>query len=143
MFHFPESLVPDPGPTAPVRPRLLFCTAAGAIGVIAHIRDEEAALLAKVERNILSLIQSGSQLSASAGVVGNIAHQEWRTLRTDHRVQAPAGFLDANILQMFVDGRLGREEREKVVSGPNSEVEAVGAEREAVEQLVEALSQVC
>ena len=44
---------------------------------------------------------------------------------------------------MFVDGRLGREEREKVVSGPNSEVEAVGAEREAVEQLVEALSQVC
>lgn len=137
-----RSLVPHPGSTAAVRPRLLFCTAAGAIGVIAHIRDDEAHLLAKVERNILSLIQSTSSAS-TAGVVGNISHQDWRTLRTDHRVQTPAGFLDANILQMFVDGRLDREQKEKVIQGPASEVEALGVEREAVEQLIEALSQVC
>ncbi|EST05408.1 Cleavage/polyadenylation specificity factor, A subunit, C-terminal [Kalmanozyma brasiliensis GHG001] len=137
-----RSLVPDPGPNAAVRPRLLFCTAAGAIGVIAHVRDDEARLLAKVERNILSLIASTSA-AASAGVVGNIAHSDWRTLRTDHRVQAPAGFLDANVLQKFVDGRLDRQERDKVVTGPNSEVEALGVEREVVEQLIEALSQVC
>ncbi len=58
-------------------------------------------------------------------------------------MQAPAGFLDANILQMFVDGRLDRAERDKVVAGPNSEVEALGVEREVVEQLIETLSQVC
>ncbi|SNX84516.1 related to UV-damaged DNA-binding protein [Melanopsichium pennsylvanicum] len=136
------SLVPDPGSVAAIRPRLLFGTAAGAIGVIAKVREDEAQLLAKVERNILSLIQSTSSASP-AGVVGNISHQDWRTLRTDHRVQAPAGFLDANILQMFVDGRLNREQREKVIQGPNSEVEALGVEREVVEQLIEALSQVC
>ncbi len=133
------SLVPDPGSTAAIRPRLLFSTASGGIGVIAHVRDDEARVLAKVERNILSLVQS--QSAASAGVVGNIAHSDWRTLRTDHRVQAPAGFLDANILQMFVDGRLNREQRDKVVSGPNSKAEEVGVEREVVEQLIEALSQ--
>ena len=100
--------------------------------------------MAKVERNILSLIQSTStSSSSSAGVVGNISHQDWRTLRTDHRVQAPAGFLDANILQMFVDGRLDREQRDKVVQGPTSELEALGVARETVEQLIEALSQVC
>ncbi|KAJ1026698.1 hypothetical protein NDA16_002296 [Ustilago loliicola] len=137
-----KSLVPDPGATAPVRPRLLFCTAAGAIGIIAHVQDDQARLLAKVERNILSLIESPSSASSST-VVGNISHQDWRTLRTDRRVQAPAGFLDANIVQMFVDGRLNREQRDKVVQGPNSEVEALGVERETVEQLIEALSQVC
>lgn len=125
-----------------MRPQLLFCTAAGAIGVIARVRDEEAHLLAKVERNILSLLAS-SPIAAAAGVVGNIAHSDWRTLRTDHRVQPPAGFLDANVLQMFVDGRLDRQQRDKVLAGPNSEAEAVGVEREVVEQLIESLSQIC
>ncbi|CBQ73184.1 related to UV-damaged DNA-binding protein [Sporisorium reilianum SRZ2] len=137
-----RSLVPDPGSNAAVRPRLLFCTAAGAIGIVAHVRDDEAHLLAKVERNILSLLESSST-AAAAGVVGNIAHSDWRTLRTDHRVQAPAGFLDANVLQMFVDGRLDRQQRDKVLAGPNSETEALGVEREVVEQLIESLSQVC
>lgn len=143
-----KSLVPDLGASAPVRPKLLFSTAAGAIGVIAHVRDEEAQILAKVERNILSLVQTTSAAftsssSTSGGVIGGISHQDWRTLRTDHRVQSPAGFLDANILQMFVDGRLDREQRQRVVQGPNSEAEAVGVEREVVEQLIEGLSQVC
>lgn len=120
----------------------MFCTAAGAIGVIAHVRDDEARLLAKVERNILSLIES-TAAAASAGVVGNIAHSDWRTLRTDHRVQAPAGFLDADVLQMFVDGRLDRRQRDQVVAGPKSAAEALGVEREVVEQLIESLSQVC
>ncbi|TKY85901.1 hypothetical protein EX895_005442 [Sporisorium graminicola] len=137
-----RSLVPDPGSNSAVRPRLLFCTAAGAIGVIAHVRDEEAHLLAKVERNILSLLENSST-AAAAGIVGNIAHSDWRTLRTDHRVQAPAGFLDANVLQMFVDGRLDRDQRDKVLAGPHSEAAALGVEREVVEQLIESLSQVC
>ncbi|GAC93396.1 pre-mRNA-splicing factor [Pseudozyma hubeiensis SY62] len=136
------SLVPDPGSKAAVRPRLLFCTAAGAIGVIALVRDDEARLLAKVERNILSLVESDTA-AGSAGVVGDIKHEDWRTLRTDHRVQPPAGFLDADVLQMFVDGRLDRAQRDRVVAGPRSGAEALGVEREVVEQLIETLSQVC
>lgn len=125
-----------------MRPKLVFCTAAGAIGVIAHVRDDEAQILAKVERNILSLIESPTE-AASAGVIGNIAHSDWRTLRTDHRVQAPAGFLDADVLQMFLDGRLDHNQRYRVVHGPNSEAEALGVRSEVVEQLIEKLSQVC
>lgn len=136
------SLVSDPGPDAAVWPKLVFCTAAGAIGVIAHVRDDEAQILAKVERNILSLIESPTE-AASAGVIGNIAHSDWRTLRTDHRVQAPAGFLDADVLQMFLDGRLDHNQRYRVVHGPNSEAEALGVRSEVVEQLIEKLSQVC
>ncbi|KAJ1581219.1 hypothetical protein NDA11_006980 [Ustilago hordei] len=138
-----KSLVADPGTAAEVHPRLLFCTAAGAIGVIAHVQEEQARLLAKVERNILSLIELSSSISTSnsSSVVTSISHQDWRTLRTDHRVQAPAGFLDANILQMFVDGRLDSKQRDKVVQGPNSEMEALPVGREIVEQLIEALCQ--
>lgn len=140
-----ESLVPSAGANAAIQPKLIFCTAAGAIGVIAHVRDEEAQLLAKVERNTLSLIESGGGESnaASAGVVGGIRHEEWRTLRTDHRVQSPAGFLDAGVLKMFIDGRLDRAQRDRIVQGPASEAQALGVEREAVEQLIEALGQVC
>ncbi|SPO25464.1 related to UV-damaged DNA-binding protein [Ustilago trichophora] len=129
-----------------ISPRLMFCTAAGAIGVIAIIRDAEADLLARVERNITTTIlnppPSSSSLGGSAGVVGNISHTDWRTLRTDHRISPPRGVLDGKILQMFIDGRLNREEKEKVVQGVKAEVEVGGVERESVEQMVEMLSQI-
>lgn len=95
-------------------------------------------VISEVERNIIKLLdQDGSAL----GVAGNIPHAEWRTLRTDHRVQAPAGFIDGEIVQMFSNGRLDRQQRERVLGGPDSEIERVNADRETVERVVEALGQ--
>ncbi|PWZ02392.1 hypothetical protein BCV70DRAFT_198672 [Testicularia cyperi] len=119
------SLVPSgAGEVKVADPRLVFCTAGGAIGVIATVEPEASHALSQLERNINLLIESASGASASACVVGGveptISAQDWRTLRTDHRVQPPTGVIDADRLQLFINGKLDKRHKSAVLDGPVS-----------------------
>lgn len=67
-------------------------------------------------------------------MVGGIPYTEYRTLRTDHRVQAPAGIVDGEVVRMFSEARLDEQARNEVLRGPKGDHEKV---REAEEGEVE------
>ncbi|PWN51805.1 hypothetical protein IE53DRAFT_313283 [Violaceomyces palustris] len=115
-------------------PRIVFGTASGSIGIIAHVPASSGRLLSKLERNMEDLMDRES--------IGGIKCQEWRTLRTDHRVQAPVGFLDGDLLQHFVTG-LDRSRKSFVVEGCGNEAKRIDCSVEEVDGLLEALGQLC
>jgi hypothetical protein len=137
--------VQDPALSRVAQPKLIFCTAAGALGVIANVEEEVAQILAKVERNIVKLIEThdagNPRRAAQAGIVSGLSYRSWRTARTDHRVQDPIGFIDGNIVQMLVDGRLNGYQKDLIFNGPESSTEAINVERDIVEKYIEDLRQ--
>ncbi|CEH15812.1 Damage-specific DNA binding complex, subunit DDB1 [Ceraceosorus bombacis] len=64
--------------------KILFCTSAGAIGVITQLDAESGTILTALERNLIQLLAS-KQTEGSK----DIDVQDWRTLRTDHRTSPP------------------------------------------------------
>ncbi|EPQ28698.1 uncharacterized protein PFL1_04001 [Pseudozyma flocculosa PF-1] len=116
-----------------VTPRLVFATAAGAIGVISQLDEHVGPVLSQLERNIISVVEASPSFSPAAsggvaassarhlGIVGSIPFSEYRTLRTDHRVQPPAGIVDGDVLRLFTDGRLDDGAKKAVLDGPAGE----------------------
>ncbi|KDN44089.1 hypothetical protein K437DRAFT_257225 [Tilletiaria anomala UBC 951] len=132
-----ETLLPRATCPAEATPRLLFATAGGAIGVVSRIEDRaQAQLLSRVERNVERVVPP----------LGDISYEEWRTMRTEHRVAAPAGFLDGDMLQRF-QTQLTRAQRDAVLcsssSGGGDGVGEEGADVARVARLVESLARLC
>lgn len=121
---------------APINPRLIFATSAGAIGIISSVPSPAVGkTLTEVERNLRSVLPLP---------LGGIPYEEWRTLRTDHRTSAPAGFLDGDLLLRYVGAELGNEGRRRILQGEEGNgIGKVGAEADEVERLLDGLARVC
>lgn len=140
---------------APIDPRLVFCTSSGALGIISTLDESASQILSQVERNLQEYLgASNSSSSAAAGLstslapLGEISAREYRTLRTDHRTAEPVGFIDGDVLVGAY--ALGLSEAQKAdvlndVAGGESGagIGRVEASKEAVDELVAALSRVC
>lgn len=81
--------------------RTHFCTAAGALGVVCEVEDEASVLLDAVQQ----------AMAQETIVPGDIPWDEWRTLRTDHRIAAPTQFLDGELLALFLECTLRQRSR--------------------------------
>ncbi|KAE8213472.1 hypothetical protein CF327_g3020 [Tilletia walkeri] len=87
-----------------IRPNIVFCTAGGALGILADIGRRSSTLLS-------GLVQA---VDAEYPTLGNIPLREWRAFRTDHREMMSFGFVDGDVLLGRFLG-LGEGERERVV----------------------------
>ncbi|PWN32832.1 uncharacterized protein FA14DRAFT_78463 [Meira miltonrushii] len=67
-----------------VQSRIIFGTAAGAIGLLAKLDERAGRILSQLEVKIADSFKP----------IGEIATESYRTLRTDHRTQPSAGFID-------------------------------------------------
>ena len=63
----PTSVNPHSSSGFEVKPRLVFCTAAGAIGIVASTDKDSGKLLTEVERNLREVIKP----------IGDIPYEEW------------------------------------------------------------------
>lgn len=115
-----------------IDPRLVFATSSGAVGIISHLDEATGKVLSEVERNLQSVLPP----------VGNIQYNDWRTLRTDHRTSAPAGFIDGDFIQRYAED-LDAGARGSVLAGPRGEFEKVSATAGEVDELVECLGRLC
>ncbi|CAO1632797.1 unnamed protein product [Parajaminaea phylloscopi] len=116
-----------------VDPRLVFATASGALAVVSSLDEDAGKVLSQVERNLRAYLQP----------LGGISHEEWRTLRTDHRKSEAAGFLDGELLMQFVSA-LSREDRLKVLEGDMDGCDRVTATIDEVnELLVDGIGRTC
>lgn len=145
--------------TPAVDPRILFCTAAGAIGIISSLSGQAGPVLGEVARNLNAYLERTSKPGTTdeddgAHPVLPIAAREYRTLRTDHRTTEPAGFVDGDLLvEKFAQGGCGPAERARILAGEDigemmrfgaaEDVARVHASPEEVDGLVEALARVC
>lgn len=122
------------GPGLRVDPRIVFATASGALAIISSLDEATGKVLSEVERNMREFTQP----------LGAISHEEWRTLRTDHRKSDPAGFLDGELLMQFATG-LSATEQARVLAGvrggENDRVHATFSE--VKEMLIDGIGRVC
>ncbi|KAK0522383.1 hypothetical protein OC842_006480 [Tilletia horrida] len=102
-----------------VRPNVVFCTAGGALGVLADMGQRSGRLLA-------GLVQA---IDDEIPTLGNVSLRERRAFRTDHREMPAVGFVDGDgLVGRFLS--LGETERRRVVA---RWVEEMRAEAEAWE----------
>ncbi|KAN0061664.1 hypothetical protein ACQY0O_005655 [Thecaphora frezii] len=102
--------------------RIIFGTASGGIGILAQLEPHVASCISGLERKIVELVQESpsfgrggvgsAEESHYLGVVGDIPHGEYRTMRTDHRVQQSAGVVDGEVVRLWCCNRVGRRVRE-------------------------------
>ncbi|GAA5912974.1 hypothetical protein JCM5296_000784, partial [Sporobolomyces johnsonii] len=96
------------GPSAgagAARPKLVYTTSAGSIGVIAELDPEASRLLSGLERNLRGVVTG----------VGGLAQDEFRAYKSDKRTLAAAGFVDGSFVEQFLD--LGAEAQDRVLEG--------------------------
>jgi len=87
-----------------IKPNILFCTAGGALGLLADIGNRAGSLLA-------GLVQA---IDDETPPLGRISIREWRAFRTDHREMAAVGFVDGDeLVDKFL--RFDDEDREAIV----------------------------
>ncbi|PKI84457.1 hypothetical protein MVES_001712 [Malassezia vespertilionis] len=96
-FVYPSGASTDPHCT----PRVYFCTASGALGLICEIGAEYSEILAYVQQAMAELVATP----------GAIPWEEWRTLRTEHRVVRPTNFLDGDFIAFFLACTPAQRER--------------------------------
>ncbi|WFD30952.1 hypothetical protein MSPP1_001978 [Malassezia sp. CBS 17886] len=90
------------------RKRTAFCTAAGAMGLLTDVDDAWSELLDCVQQAMAREVRTP----------GDIPWDEWRTLRTEHRVAPPSNVLDGAFLLAFL--RLPPAGRERIVAVANN-----------------------
>lgn len=77
-----------PNKSSVVQSRIIFGTAAGAIGLLAKLDERAGRILSQLEVKIADSLRP----------IGEISTESYRTLRTDHRTQPSAGFIDGSAL---------------------------------------------
>eukprot|EP00842_Homolaphlyctis_polyrhiza_P004084 jgi/Hompol1/4677/HPOL_000799-RA len=77
----------------PATPELLYCTVNGSIGVIASLAPETFVVLNEMQEAMRFQIQG----------VGGLVHSEWRTFQTDRKSVTDAGFIDGDLIEMFLE----------------------------------------
>ncbi|KAI8809869.1 mono-functional DNA-alkylating methyl methanesulfonate N-term-domain-containing protein [Cladochytrium replicatum] len=75
------------------KPKMLFCTVEGMIGVIATVSAEVFGILSKVEEN----------MTKYTFPVGNLEHFSYRTYETDRIVRDRTAILDGDLLEQLLD----------------------------------------
>lgn len=119
----------------PISPRIVFGTAAGALGLVVKLDERASHVMSQLALRLSE--PAGSTTSAlSSTSVGGIASDDWRMLRTDHRTQPAAGFVDGDAVRrgyaaLANDARLevlrrGRLPMDADVDEVNGLVEALG-----------------
>jgi hypothetical protein len=108
-----------------VQSRVVFGTAAGAIGVIAEVNERCGRILSQLE----------AKSNDAWSPVGKISADGYRTLRTDHRTQTAAGFIDGDTIRRGFES-LPLVQRAKLAQGGRLPIEAGMDE---VNKLVESL----
>ncbi|CAD6897317.1 unnamed protein product [Tilletia controversa] len=121
-----------------IRPNVVFCTAGGALGLLADMGNRCGTLLA-------CLVQA---VDGECPTLGNIPVREWRAFRTDHREMASYGFVDGDVLLgRFLE--LRSEERARVVERWKGECEEgywgdeAEEERDGLADAVAGLARLC
>lgn len=103
-FHYGDIINKFGGPPHALR----FCTAGGALGVVHELGADDSTALELVQSALV-------RETTSAGV----SWDEWRTLRTDHRVAPAHGVIDGDfILRSF--GNASRAVQERVIANAAS-----------------------
>lgn len=103
-FHYGDMVNKFCGPPQALR----FCTAGGALGVVHELGADES--------TALELVQSALVRETTSG---GVAWDEWRTLRTDHRVAPAHGVIDGDfILRNF--GNASRAVQERIIANAAS-----------------------
>ncbi|KAM0790402.1 hypothetical protein ACM66B_003284 [Microbotryomycetes sp. NB124-2] len=113
---------------AAIKPRLVFATSAGTVGVIVELDAESSKLLSALERNMRQVVSS----------VGDLDQEAWRSFKSDRQTLSSAGFVDGDFVQKFVE--LSPEDMERVVQGAGSEHQKLDVGVNEVLKLVEELS---
>ncbi|KAI8822007.1 DNA damage-binding protein 1a-like protein [Fimicolochytrium jonesii] len=88
------------------KPLLVYCTAAGGLGILAAVDKKTHALLEGVQENMSAIVRR----------VGDLPHEKWRRF-DDHRghIRSSSNFLDGDLIEQYLD--LPRELKEAVVKG--------------------------
>ncbi|KAK0549971.1 hypothetical protein OC846_002588 [Tilletia horrida] len=96
-----------------VIPNMVFCTAAGALGLIADISQRSGALLGTLAQ----------VMDEELPPLGRISMREWRAFRSDHRELGAHGFVDGDLLDRFL--ALSAEQRAHIYEQWKLEVGAL------------------
>ncbi|UZJ56725.1 hypothetical protein CBS101457_006045 [Exobasidium rhododendri] len=120
------ALTANSGTSSSVESRIVFGSAAGAIGVIAKVDERVGKVLSQLELNLRETFEP----------VGRIPADEWRTLRTDHRTQKSAGFIDGDFLNGSYQNMSAITRTQMLTHGPFN----IEAEPDEVNSLIESLN---
>lgn len=91
--------------TTPTNGCVLYGTVSGAIGLVTQIPPDFYDFLRNLEERLTHTIKS----------VGKIEHANWRSFRTDQKVERCEGFIDGDLVESFLD--LSREHMRESAAG--------------------------
>lgn len=91
--------------TTPTQGCVLYGTVSGAIGLVTQIPPDFYEFLRSLEERLTHTIKS----------VGKIDHNQWRSFRTEQKIEPCEGFIDGDLVESFLD--LSREKMRECASG--------------------------